>query len=170
MFSRPLLVSTMALLCLHLHAQSLGEIARRQQQKKQPANIVLRKVLTNDDMAAVSSTTSAGSNPSATDKGTSASPSKDSTAWTAEKFRSEIQKQRDAIAETQNAIDKIEPTINHVQNNRNIYTNAPEYNAHQDEKQQTVNQLKGRLAEQQSELADLQEKARKAGYGNSVYQ
>lgn len=169
MFSRWLLVGAIVLPCLHLHAQSLGEIARQQQQKKQSANNVPRKVLTNDDMA-VPSSTSAGSKPNAPDKGMSPSPNKDSTAWSAEKFRSEIQKQKDAIAETQKAIDKIEPTINHVQNNRNIYTNAPEYNAYQDEKQQMVNQLKGRLAEQQSELTDLQDKARKAGYGNSVYQ
>jgi len=169
MLARPLLVAAFGLLCLHLQAQSLGEIARQQQQKKQPDNNLPKKVLTNDDMPAASSTTSAGSKPP--DKGTSPGPRKDpTTTWSAEKFRSEIQKQKDAIAETQKAIATIEPTINHVQNNRNIYTNAPEYNSYQDEKQRTVNQLKGRLAEQRGELLDLQEQARKAGYGNSIYQ
>jgi len=171
MLSRPLLIGGFALLCLPRHAQSLGGIARQQQQKKQSDNSVPKKVLTNDDMPAVSSSAPAGSKPNAAAKGTSTSPSKDSTTtWSAEKFRSEIQKQKDAIAETQKAIDQIKPTINHVQNNRNICTNAPEYNAYQDEKQRMVNQLKGQLAEPQSDLVDLQEKARKAGYGNAVYQ
>lgn len=173
---RLLIIAASALLCVSLHAQSLGDIAREQQQKKNQQqsstnNAASKKVLTNDDMPAVSSAASGGDKSAASDKATKTDSSKQSGAtWSAEKFKTEIQKRKDAIAEIQNGIDKIQESINYVQNNRNIYTNAPEYSAHQDEKQRLVNQLKGKLAEQQSELEDLQEQGRQAGFGSAVYQ
>lgn len=172
---RLLIIAASALLCVNLYAQSLGDVAREQQQKKNQQqsstnNSASKKVLTNDDMPAVSSPSGGGQSP-ASDKATKTDSSKPSGAtWSAEKLKTEIQKRKDAIAEIQKAIDKIQGSINYVQNNRNIYINAPEYNAHQDEKQRLVNQLKGKLAEQQSELEDLQEQARQAGFGGAVYQ
>ena len=168
------LFAASVLLCINLHAQSLGDVAREQQHKKKQeqastSNSAPKKVLTNDDMpASPSPRESDVSRLSSANKGTISG--KPAGTWSAEKFKAEIQKRKDAIAATQEAIDKIEPSINYVQNNRNIYTNAPEYNAHQDEKQRAVGQLKGRLADQKSELEDLQEQARQAGYGSAVYQ
>ena len=168
------LFAASVLLCIHLHAQSLGEVAREQQQKKNQeqastSNSAPKKVLTNDDMPASPSPQELDvSKPSHADKATTSG--KTAGTWSAEKFKAEIQKRKEAIASIQEAIDKIEPNINYVQNNRNIYTNAPEHNAHQDEKQRAVSQLKGRLADQKSELEDLQEQARQAGYGSAVYQ
>lgn len=74
------------------------------------------------------------------------------------------------IAEIQDRIIKVQSTINYVQNNRNLYTNAPEYNDAQKRKEQEVNRLKGVLQEQQEELKELQETARNAGYGSALYQ
>jgi predicted nucleic acid-binding Zn-ribbon protein len=87
----------------------------------------------------------------------------------AEEFKQEIQKQKDAIAAIQERIDQLQPTITYVQNNRNVYTNAPEYNEAQKRRQQELDRLKGILQEQQDELKDLQEQARQAGYGSAVY-
>jgi oligoendopeptidase F len=173
MYQKPLVIFAALILSTPLCAQSLGDVARQQQQKKnqQPATGE-KKVLTNEDMpkgspdedVVTKSNSLQASNASHRDN-----LQKESAKPSAEELHSKIQKRKEEIAETQERIDKIEGTINFVQNNRNIYTNAPEYNEHQKQKQQAVEQLKGILKERQDELKQLQEQARQAGYGSAVY-
>jgi predicted ribosome quality control (RQC) complex YloA/Tae2 family protein len=44
-----------------------------------------------------------------------------------------------------------------------------QWNERQKEKQQQVERLKSQLEDQQKRLEDMQEQARKQGYGTSVY-
>jgi len=160
------------------HAQSLGDVARQQKESKsqktglQPASAP-KKVYTDEDFGksefadkgttpAKGKAASAGSSP--------AEKEKNQSALSAEQWRAKIQKKKDMIAALQERIEELESSVNYVQNNRNIYTNAPEYNAYQHQKQLAAQQLKGQLEQQKSDMSDMQEEARKQGFGNSIYQ
>jgi len=155
-------------------AQSLGEVARQQQAKKASHSSTFNHVLTNDDLHSGASAEPDQTPPSNQKKPAKArvSGGADSNSGpkiSAEEFKRKIQKQKDEIAAIQERIGELQGTINYVQNNRNIYTNGPEYNEAQKRKQQQVYQLKGILQERQDELKDLQDQARQAGYGSAVY-
>lgn len=163
------------LLAQNLRAQSLGDIARQQREKnKQPATTT-NKVLTNEDLSTPGQADGAASDEAHNKKNprqkTSArtEQSKEDEEPSAEELKAAIQDKKAAIAETQDEIAKLQSTINYVENNRNIYTNAPEYNEAQKRKEQEVNRLRGVLQQQQDELKDLQQSARKAGYGSALY-
>jgi uncharacterized protein YukE len=163
------------LLAQNFCAQSLGDIARQQREKnKQPATTT-NKVLTNEDLSTPGHPDGSASDEARNKKNprqkTSAKTeqSKEDEEPSAEELRQAIQDKKAAIAEIQGEIAELQSTINHVQNNRNVYTNAPEYNEAQKRKEQEVNRLKGVLEQQQDELKDLQQTARKAGYGSALY-
>jgi DNA repair exonuclease SbcCD ATPase subunit len=170
MRSQPGLIAAAVLLAATMQAQSLGDIARQQQRKKaQQTAPVSNRVLTNDDLSVAGS----GSErkpitPKSVHPPEPVEPKSKTTL--PDELRSKIDKQKQRIALLQDAIDKLQGSIQYVQNNRNIYVNAPEYNEEQKRTQQEVDQLRGRLEGAKSELSDLQEQARQAGYGNAVYQ
>jgi DNA repair exonuclease SbcCD ATPase subunit len=164
------MIAATILLTATTQAQSLGEIARQQQHKKvQQTAPVSDKVLTNDDLSIPRS--GSDSKPASPKPVHSPEPveQKSKTA-SADELRNKIDKQKQRIALLQDAIDKLQGSIQYVQNNRNIYVNAPEYNEEQKRRQQEVDQLRGRLESAKSDLSDLQEQARQAGYGSAVYQ
>ena len=172
----PAVLSAMAsvLLAQNVCAQSLGDVARQQREKNKQQATTTNKVLTNDDLSTPGSadSTSDDSHKKKTAKEKAAAtpdrPDKDQQP-SAEELKAVIQNKKETIAEIQNEIAKLHSTINYVQNNRNIYTNAPEYNEVQKRKEQEVNRLKGILQEQQDELKELQDTARNAGYGSAIY-
>lgn len=161
------------LLATAAHAQSLGEVAR--QQKTQKSNLQAaptpKKVYTDEDFG---KSEPADKSTSTADAKHSSSPAdekeKKPGAMSADQWKAKIQKKKDLIAAIQERIDKLESSVNYVQNNRNIYTNAPEYNEHQHQKELAAQRLKAELEQQKSELSDLQEQAREQGFGNAVYQ
>ena len=155
-------------------AQSLGEVARQQQEKKASHSSTVNRVLTNDDLHSGASAESDQPPPSnqkkpAKPKVSDGADTNSGAKISAEEFKQKIQKRKDEISAIEERITELQGTINYVQNNRNIYTNGPEYNDAQKRKQQQVEQLKGILQERQDELKDLQEQARQAGYGSAVY-
>ena len=179
----PSFLPALLALAVGVQAQSLGEIARQQQQKKnlQPDSAktaaTAKKVYTNEDMPK-SSSPSLSSSPSAStsDKSKAKKPATsalqrpgDEEKISADELKEKIQEQKDAIVALQQEIEKLQSTVNYVQNNRNIYTNAPEYNDYQKQKQQAIAQMKAEVEERKSTLKDLQEQARQAGLGNAVY-
>src|SRR5207245_4647824 len=85
---------------------------------------------------------------------------------TAEQWKAQIQAQQDAIASLQSQIDKLNASIHFVEANR--YYNGVQYNQHQLKKQEQVQQMQKQLEEQKKKLEDMQEGARKAGFGNAV--
>jgi len=171
---RAFYVAVLALLILPMtgHAQSLGEVARQQREgKNQKSASTPKKVYTDEDIGK-SKSVDEGTPPAAGKSSTNSEGKneKNQPTMSADQWRAKIQKKKDMIAAIQERIDKLEASVNYVQNNRNIYTNAPEYNEHQHQKEMAAEQLKGRLEQQKSELSDLQEQARQEGFGNSVYQ
>jgi predicted RNase H-like nuclease (RuvC/YqgF family) len=158
------------LLAATMQAQSLGDIARQQKHKKaQQTAPVSNKVLTNDDLSVPGSgSDSKPVSPKSVQPPEPVEPK--SKTKSPDELKNKIDKQKEKIALLQDAIDKLQGSIQYVQNNRNIYTNAPEYNEEQKRRQQEADQLRGKLEGAKSELSDLQEQARQAGYGNSVYQ
>src|SRR5689334_8293330 len=158
-----------------LCAQSLGDIARQQREKNKQQTTTTNKVLTNEDISPSGESADNTSSDSQKKKSSkqkiskTAEPSEKDDALSADELKASIQEKKEAIAEIQDRITKLQSTINYVQNNRNIYTNAPEYNDAQKRKEQEVSRLKGILQAQQDELKELQDKARKAGYGSAVY-
>ncbi len=85
----------------------------------------------------------------------------------AEEWKRIIGKQKEQIAALEKRIDQVQSSIHYVEANR--YTNGPEYNAHQEQKQKAVDQMKDQLGQQKKALEDLQEACRKQGYSSSVY-
>lgn len=175
--NRTLSFTVLALLAAPIvcDGQSLGDIARQQKEGKgQKSNSqstsTTKKVFTDEDFAK-SGSGDDGNVPAAARRSNSVpDKEKDHTAASADQLRAKIQKKKDLIAALQERIDKLQVSVNYVQNNRNIYTNAPEYNEHQHQKELLAERLKAELEQQKAELNDLQEEARQQGFGNSVYQ
>jgi len=153
------------------YGQSLGDIARqtRQKQQSKDGHATAKKVVTNEDIPDHSSD---GSEPAAapSNDGASAgtsSPEVGSDSKSAAQWKSEIKAQKDAIANYQQQIDKLNESIRYVQ--ANLYTNGVQYNEYQAKKQAEVEQARKILDEQKKKLEDMQEAARKAGFGSAVY-
>src|SRR5262249_23928014 len=84
-----------------------------------------------------------------------------------DQMKTAIAKQKAAIADLQSRIDKLNNSIQFVE--ANAYTNGVQYNKAQAQKQQEVERLKQVLDERQHNLREMQETARKAGYGSAVW-
>jgi len=139
-------------------AQSLGDVAReqrtqQQQKKEQP------KVITNDDIDQQPESISV---PSKKEEAPPHSASKSAEQW-----KSQILAQKQTIANLKAQIQRLANSIHYVQ--ANLYRNGVQYNHKQDQKQDRVEQMQAQLDEQQQKLAEMQEAARKDGYGNGVY-
>jgi hypothetical protein len=164
-------------LALQVSAQSLGDVARRQRQKKtdQQESKATKKVLTNDDISksgdpATPVDSSKKEKQAGAQSNSSRVNSGSGESLSAEEWKAKIQEEKDAIADLEDRISTLQSSVHYVQNNRNIYTNAPEYNDYQHRKELEVQALKAQLEEHKSDLKDLQEQARQAGFGSAVYQ
>lgn len=85
----------------------------------------------------------------------------------ADKWKQDIQSQKQAIASLQQQIDEISSSIQYA--GANCVANCVEWNEHQKQKQDQVESMKAQLADQQKRLEDMQESARKQGFGSTVY-
>src|SRR5256885_1923695 len=134
------LIAVAMFVSVSMQAQSLGDVARQQHKTKaQQSRPTSNKVLTNDDLSAPSSANdSKAANPK---PARSAEPVEPKVkVISAEELTNKISKQKQRIALLQDAIDKLQGSIQYVQNNRNIYVNAPEYNQRQKQRQQEVDE------------------------------
>ena len=169
------LVSTAASYGQSSDSPSLGDLARKQRQKQQHAkdtHATTKKVVTNEDIPEhpeTPSDSSAASNSPASD-----GPHEDASAasagavlQTGDQLKAAIQRQKSAVADLKSHIDKLQDSIHFVE--ANAYRNGVEYNRAQAEKQQEVQRLQGQLDEQKKNLEQMQETARKAGFGSSVW-
>jgi len=157
------LTLSILILCISAvcHGQSLGDVARQQRQKQQakkgqPAP----KVVTNEEIPEHPQDVSDQAKPE--DAATHSLGSKSAEQW-----KAEIQSQKQSVAALQSQIDKVNSSIHFVEANR--YWNGVQYNQRQEQKQEQVERMKAQLAEQQKRLEEMQEGARKDGYGNAVY-
>jgi hypothetical protein len=155
------------------YGQSLGDVARQQRQKQQAKKAdASRKVITNEDIpehpeSASEAETASGTSGSDSEGGDSSFRSASEVAKSGEQWKAAIQAQKSAIANFQSQLDKLNDSIHFVEANR--YSNGVQYNQHQLKKKQEAERAQKQLDEQKKKLADMQETARKAGFGSSVY-
>ncbi|MGC2477270.1 MAG: hypothetical protein WA485_23230 [Candidatus Sulfotelmatobacter sp.] len=86
----------------------------------------------------------------------------------AENSKSQILEQKNAIAELQQQIDQVGGSIQYA--GANCVSNCEKWNEHQQHKQEQVDTMKSQLEELQHHLEEMQESARKQGFGSSVYE
>lgn len=148
------------------YAQSLGDVAREQRQKQQTKNAqAAPKVITNEDLPA--HTDSDDSVASSQASGESA-PSPPMGSRSAEQWKAEIAAQRNSVDNLQSQIDRLNSSIHFAPGN--CVRNCVEHNERQIEKQDEVQRMQAELEQQKKKLEDMQEAARKEGFGNAVYE
>jgi len=86
----------------------------------------------------------------------------------AEQWKSQILAQKESIAALQHQIAEVTDSIHYV--GGNCVQNCEQWNEHQQQKQQQVDNMKVELEEQQKHLEGMQDAARKQGFGTSVYE
>lgn len=84
-----------------------------------------------------------------------------------EQWKAQFLSQKAAIAALQAEIANVSESIHYA--GANCVANCVQWNERQKQKQDQVESMKAQLAEQQKRLEDMQESARKQGFGSSVY-
>jgi hypothetical protein len=152
---------------------SLGDLARKQRQKQQQPKETTKpkKVVTNEDIPEHSD---ASSDPPASSGAVATDAAHDDSSAPAgavlqagDQLKAAILRQKTAVADLKVQIDKVQGSIHFVE--ANAYRNGVEYNKLQAQKQQEVQRLQGQLEEQRKNLEQMQETARKAGFGSAVW-
>jgi hypothetical protein len=85
----------------------------------------------------------------------------------AEQWTNLIQSQKAGIASLQSQIDQISASIRYT--GGNCVSGCVQWNERQKQKQDQVESMKSQLEQARQELEQTQEKARRQGYGSSVY-
>jgi len=147
--------------------QSLGDLAREQRQKQNDKPTVTpHKVITDDDIPAHTEA-SKGTK----DATTKTSPDNSDTPINTESNGDELKAKclaiKQEIKDYQAQLDKLRASSKFVEANR--YVNGAQYNQHQLAKRQEADRMEERLEQTKQKFADLQERARKAGFGSAVY-
>lgn len=146
-------------------AQSLGDVAREQRQKQQEnKSQAPPKVITNEDLPAHTESDDA----SATTQRSGETPSQTLGSKPADQWKSEIEAQRRSVENLQSQLDRLNSSIHFAPGN--CVRNCVQWNEHQVQKQDEVQQMQSELEQQKKKLDDMQEAARKEGYGNAVYE
>jgi len=156
---------------------SLGDVARQQRQKQQAKDKKTpAKVVTDDDLAShlnpkLSKTDddkqadTDGELPSREPSEPRNEPSDGKQG--AEQWKAEIQGQKAAIKSLQDQIDELNSSIHFA--GGNCVANCEQWNQRQLQKQEEVKRLQEQLDQQKQRLDEMQETARKQGFGSSVY-
>jgi hypothetical protein len=149
------------------HAQSLGDVAREQRQKQAKDAHTAHKVVTNEDIPEQPESVSTTS--VSTDEHETTPPSAATNDTHAgEQWKAKIETQKNSVASLQSQIDKLNASIHFA--GPNCVANCVQYNERQIQKQDEVQRMQKQLDEQKQKLDDMQESARKAGLGSSVYE
>jgi len=153
-------------------SQSLGDVARQQrQQKEQSASaqgkaVAESKVITNEQIPEHPQ-----DDPGPTVKNGKGedfgSRSSKGPKQTAEFWRSRIKAQKGQITSLQSRIDEVNSSIRF--SSFNCGANCVVRNERQRSKQEQVEQAQSQLEQQKKRLEEMQDTARKQGYGSSVY-
>lgn len=152
---------------------SLGDVAR-EQRAKQASKTAKRsaRIVTNEDIperpAAESDAvpdSGQDQDQNSTDKNASSMPLAPS-GHSAEEWKVQILAQKTLVAAQQQQVERFRASIRFVEANR--YVNGAQYNEQQRRRQIQLGQMEKQLEQQKQRLADMQERARKAGFGNAV--
>lgn len=168
---------------------SLGEIARQVKLKKQQREAQLKAkeaatqnaqtaettpapaaktahLVTNDDAPERASVTPVSTHPASTTPSEPQADSGDHQAK-ADNWKSQIVAQKGAIASLEQEIKSLSDSIHFA--GGNCIANCAQWNERQQQKQQEADTMKAQLEEQKKALEEMQETARKEGFGSSVY-
>jgi predicted RNase H-like nuclease (RuvC/YqgF family) len=148
---------------------SLGDLARQQRQQKASTGKDAKapKVITNEEIPEHSGMASSSAARSGERTSDPASASSSEPKQPAERWKSQIVAQKNEVASLERQIDEISESIRFAP--ANCVANCVGWNERQREKQERVERMQAQLEEQKRRLDDLQESARKQGYGSSVY-
>jgi predicted RNase H-like nuclease (RuvC/YqgF family) len=86
----------------------------------------------------------------------------------AEEYKSRIQDEKGAIEALQSQIAELSESIRFA--GANCVANCEQWNEHQKRKLDQVESMKSQLEEQKKQLQEMQDSARKQGFGSSVYE
>jgi hypothetical protein len=153
-------------------SESLGEVARQQRLQKEQAatapgkDAVTYKVITNEEIPEHKQKEDEPGVKNA--KGELLrSPASKGAKQTAEFWKSRIQTEKGQIASLQRRIDEINSSIRF--SSFDCGPNCVMRNERQRSKQQQTEQMQSQLEQQKKRLEEMQDAARKQGYGSSVY-
>lgn len=140
----------------------LGDVARqnRQQSAKKSGQSV--KVVTNEDIPEAPAESR-----DVDDEKPEQDDTKVASGLSANQVKALIQAQKSRIAAMQVQIDKLSASVHFVEANR--YSNGVEHNQNQQRKQQEVERMQKQLQSERTKLEQMQESARKAGFGSAIY-
>jgi hypothetical protein len=150
--------------------QSLGDLARQQRQQKEQSKTApgkdakAPKVITNEEIpehAAPAPAISTGGGDRISN------PAPNGPKVPAEHVRAQILTQKNQIATLERQVDEINESIRFAP--ANCVANCVGWNERQREKQQRVERMQAQLEEEKRRLEDMQDSARKQGFGSSVY-
>jgi hypothetical protein len=147
---------------------SLGDVARKQRDKQPNAKKAkAKKVVTEEDIPSHPDPSASDEEvpPSHSEK--PATPSANDVLKTGDQWKASIAQQKAAVANLKSRIDKLNASIRFV--SASAYTNGVEYNKMQARRQQEAQRLQDELDEQKKNLEQMQETARRAGYGSAVW-
>jgi hypothetical protein len=143
------------------YGQSLGDVAREQRQKQQAKKDQdAPKVITNEDIPEHPLEAEASVREE--------EPASSVGSKSADEWKSRIAAQRKSVENLQSQIDRVNSSIRFAPGN--CVRNCAQYNEQQIKKQDDVQRMQAQLDEQKKTLEDMQEAARKQGFGNSVYE
>ncbi len=146
-------------------AQSLGKVARQQRAKQAADSSDSPKVITNADIAHDPDDDDTSAQPAHTSHYTKPAP--DRSEATARVYKSQILARKKNISNLQRQMDALNASIHYATSN--IAYNTARHNERQAEKQQRVEQIRQQSEAAQKQLEEIQEAARRAGFGNGVY-
>ncbi len=152
---------------------SLGDLARQQRQRREKSKTApgkdakAAKVITNEEIHAQAGAAPAAVGEEHTASASTSTASSSEVKPSAETWTSQIQGQKSQIASLQRQIDEINESIHFAPGN--CVENCAQWNERQQEKQRQVEGMQAQLEEQRKRLVEMQDSARKQGYGSSVY-
>ncbi len=147
---------------------SLGDVARKQRDKQPNVKKAkAKKVVTEEDIPSHPEASASEEEVAAPHGEKPATPSADDVLKNGEQWRASIAQQKAAVADLKSRVDRLNASIRFV--SASAYTNGVEYNKMQARRQQEAQRLQGELDEQKKNLEQMQETARRAGYGSAVW-
>ena len=174
---KPILVFTAAV-CLVAgtakgqESPSLGDLARQQRQQKEQSRTApgkdakASKVITNEEIPeriAAATTPAAGGQASQNSMPAPSNGAKEPP----ERVKSQILTQKKQIATLQGQVDELNESIRFAP--PNCVENCVGWDERQRQKQQRAERMQAQLQEEKRRLEDMQDSARKQGYGCSIY-
>jgi len=156
---------------------SLGDLARQQRQQREQSKTAAGKdaksprVITNEEIpgraALAAGSVISGQEEEAAQAEPSSGAKQPAEHLPAEHWKSQILAQKNQITALQRQIAELNESIRFAP--ANCVANCVAWNEHQKGKQEQVERMQAQLEDQKKQLDEMQESARKQGYGSAVY-